>query len=354
MLSYLKRSVTAAAVAAGLLAVGSHVAHSADIQWKMATPWGGGAYLERDVKGFVDRVEALTEGRVKITVYPGGTLGSPLRVTDTVRTGVAQVGHNYMGYDWGNDTTTALFAGHPGDMTPEAYMLWMYKGGGLELWQEYRKEKFGVVSFPCSLLGTEIFLHSSKRVETLEDFRGLRIRTAGAWADLASRLGASTVVMPGGEVYSSLERGVIDAAEWGSPEINRPTGFQNIAQYVIVPGIHQPGGFHECQFNEKAWNRLSATDQELIRMAARLNVFESWMNSSHGDLAAFQELVDGPNEIVQLDNEFVERAIKETVKWEDEQAEKNAWFQKVLESQRAFRNSLRIWSQYRLPIGGVQ
>lgn len=151
------RTVKKMAIAiTGLMIASSSLAlkEAAAVDMKMASPWSGGPWLERDAKGFAKRVKDLTAGRVNITVFPGGTLYSPLKVTEAVRKGVVQVGHNYMPYDWGIDKTTVLFGGYAGGLTPEAYMLWMYKGGGFELWQKYREEKFGVVSFPCALLGT--------------------------------------------------------------------------------------------------------------------------------------------------------------------------------------------------------
>jgi TRAP-type mannitol/chloroaromatic compound transport system substrate-binding protein len=344
------------AVSVGLamgLASASAVAEAADKNWRMATPWSGGPWLERDAKLYADRVNQLTGGSIEIEVFPGGTLGGALRVTNTVKAGVAQISHNYINYDYGTDPTAALLAGHSSGLTPEEFMLWMYEGGGVELYEEFRRDVFDVVAFPCAILGTEIFLHSNKRVETLEDFQGLRLRTSGAWAELASRLGASTVVMAGGDIYSALERGVIDAAEWGSPEMNRPTGFQEVAQYVIIPGVHQSGGFLECQVNEKVWNDLSEEEQDLLRLAGKLTVFETWLASSFADLDAYQELVDGPNEIVHLDQAFIDTIYEETVKWEDEYAAENEWFARVLESQRSFKDAMSLWSEYRLPMGGI-
>lgn len=331
----------------------SGTAYGTEMEWKMTTPWGGGPWLERDAKLFADKVTELTDGRISITVFPGGTLYNPIKATEAVESGIAEVSHNWMAYDWGVDKTTALFAGYAGGMTPEGYMLWLYSGGGLELWEEYRKEKFGVVSFPCAIIGTEIFLHSRKKVESLEDFKGLKIRTSGAWAEIASRLGASTVVLPGAEVYSALERGVIDATEWGSPEINQPTGFKDIAQYVVVPGIHQPGGVLECQVNDKVWSELSDKDRELVKLAGKLTVYESWLKSSSADLNAFKELEDGPNEILTLNDDFVAKVHEVTKAWEDEQAANNAWFKKVLTSMRTFKAQLQSWEKYRLPIGSL-
>lgn len=337
----------------GVLA-GASSAWAADITWKMATPWGGGPWLERDAQNFADNVEKLTDGRISIEVYPGGTLSNPLKITDAVKHGVVEVSHNWMAYDWGRDKTTALFAGYPGSPTPEGYLMWLYSGGGLELWQDYREEKFGVVSFPCATISTEIFLHSNKKVESLEDFRGLKLRTSGAWSEIASRLGASTVVMPGAEVYTSLDRGVIDATEWGSPEINKPTGFSDIAKYVVVPGVHQPGGLLECQVNKKVWEGLSEKDQHAIATAAMLTTYESWNDSASADLEAFKEIKEGNNEIVNLDPQFINKVEEVTRAWEDEQAKKDEWFAKVLESLRTFKTKLQVWPEYRMPIGGTQ
>ena len=98
---------------------------------------------------------------------------------------------------------------------------------------------------------------------------------------------------------------------------------------------------------------LSAEQQELLRLAGKLSVFDSWLASSYADLEAYQELVDGPNEIVQLDQSFIDAIYEETRKWEDENAESNEWFARVLESQREFKASMTNWQQYRLPIGAM-
>lgn len=349
----LTNPIKVAIIAASVnLAAGSAMA--AELTWKMATPWGGGPWLERDAKGFAKNVEELTGGRITINVFPGGTLSNPLKVTEAVNRGVVEIGHNWMAYDWGRDRTTALFAGYAGSPTPEGYLMWLYEGGGLELWQEYRDEEFNVVSFPCAVIGTEIFLHSNKKVQTHEDFKGLKLRTSGAWAEIASDLGASTVVMPGAEVYTSLDRGVIDATEWGSPEINKPTGFVDIAKYIVVPGMHQPGGVLECEINKKVWAGLSKEDQQAIATAAKLSMYESWSAGANADLSAFKEMTEGDNEVVHLDREFMATIEEATTNWEDKQAEDNEWFARVLNSLRDFEGQLSVWPQYRFPIGGEQ
>lgn len=340
-----------ATFAATILSASLATSAIAENNWRMATPWSGGPWLERDAQSFANHVNTLSNGDFSLKVFPGGTLGSALKVTDTVQSGVAQVGHNYINYDYGMDPTTALLAGHSSGLTPEEFMLWMYQGGGAELYEQYRLEQFNVVAFPCSILGTEIFLHTNKPVRNLEDFKGLRIRTSGAWAEIASRLGASTVVMAGSEIYSALERGVIDAAEWGSPEMNKPTGFQEVAKYVVFPGIHQSGGVLECEVNKKAWGGLTEQQQNLLRQSAKLSVFDSWLASSYADLSASQELKNGKNELINLEPDFIKAILAETTLWEDNHAKENTWFAKVLTSQRAFKKTISNWPNYRLQIG---
>ena len=169
-------------------------------------------------------------------------------------------------------------------------------------------DQFGVASIPCGIFPTEIFLHSKKRIQTLEDFKGVKLRTAGAWAEIAGGLGASTVILPGAEVYPALERGVIDATEWSSPSVNVPSGFHKIAKYVIMPGVHQPGATQECVFNLDAWNRISEGDRELLKLAGKLGVLDSWARYAYKDIAALKEFDKAGNELVLLDDEFVSTA----------------------------------------------
>lgn len=347
------RKITRAALGAlcGVtLAFGAHTAKAQEV-WSMATAWGGGPFLEEDAKGFAKTVNMLTDGRITINVFPGGTLGKALKVTDTVKSNVAQAGHSWMAYDWGIDKTTVIFANMAGGLNPEELLIWLFQAGGAELWAEYREQEFGVVSIPCGIFPTEIFLHSKKRIETLEDFKGVKLRTAGAWAEIAGGLGASTVILPGAEVYPALERGVIDATEWSSPSVNLPSGFHKIAKYVIMPGVHQPAASQECAFNMDAWKRISERDRELIKLAGKLNAMDSWSRYAYNDIQALKEFKKFGNEIVKLDADFIKTANQAADKWADTQAGENEWFKKALEHRRAFQKDMMDWPKFRFPIG---
>ncbi len=345
----LTRRVTSIAAATLLAAAAALPSEgiAQEVKWKMATSRGGGPLMEIGAKAFAQRVELLTDGRVKIQVFPSGTLGKGLKVSETVRTGVAEVGHTWMGYDWGKDKTTVLFGGFAGSMDSERMLHWLYEAGGIEMWRQFRDQEFGVVSFPMFIRTAEAFLHSRKPVHTLDDLKGLKIRTAGAWLEISKTLGAAPVTMPGAEVYTSLERGVIDATEWGTLYENISPGFNKIAKYVIIPGVHQPVAPFEVLFNKDAWAKLSPRDQELIQLAAKIVTFESWTRIGHEDAKALAYYRDAGNEIIELDEAVQIQAKKIAIQWADQQAKDNKWFAKVFQNQREFEELWKDAARYR-------
>jgi TRAP-type mannitol/chloroaromatic compound transport system substrate-binding protein len=308
----------------------------AEEKLSMATSWSGGPLLEWAQK-FAERVNVMTDGEVLIEVFPAGTLGSPLKVTETVSNGVAEVGHSFMAYEYGSDKTTVLFSGRPGGLTAEVAQHWLSQGGGRELWREYRLETAEIIGLPCAYLPREAGMFSTKRIETLQDFDGLKLRTAGAWAEIAGGLGVSTVVIPSGEVYQALERGVVDAVEWSTLSLNRSTGFQNVAPYIILPGFHQSMVVAECSFNKKVWGRLSVRNRRMIEMAANLEAHRIYEWLGHHDALAYQSLNDAGVEFVTVDDEVLDKVDELVREWEDENAARlGGWFARVLELQREY------------------
>lgn len=322
-------------------------AQEAQHKWKMATSWGGGPLMEIGANAFADKIEFLTDGRIQVEVFPGGTLGSALKVSETVRQGVAQAGHTWMGYDWGQDKTTVVFGGFAGSMDSERMLHWLYEGGGVDLWRQFREEKFGVVSMPLFIRTAEAFLHSRKPVRSMDDLQGLKLRTAGAWLEISQSMGAAPVTMPGAEVYTALERGTIDATEWGTLYENISPGFHKIARYVILPGVHQPVAPFELVINKEAWLALSERDKRLVEEAAKLVTFESWTKIGDEDAKAIQFFRDQGNEIIFLDPEIQFAVKQQAIAWGKEQGKTNEWFRKAYESQLAYEGLWKDASRYR-------
>lgn len=327
-----------AAAAATLAATKAQAQGGPTYNWKMATGWAGGPLMDIGAKAFAERMDQFSGGRFKIQTFPGGALGNALKVPETVKNGVAECGHTWIGYDWGKDPTTVLFGGYAGSFDTERMLHWIYESGGLEMQRQFRDDTEGVYSTVLFIRTAEVFLHSRKPVKSLADLKGLKLRTAGAWLEMAKELGAAPVTTAGGDVYPMLERGAIDATEWGTLWENIPPGFYKVAKYLIYPGVHQPTAPFELVINKDAWNKLSPADKNLVETVAKLVTFESWLRIGQEDAKSLEVYKKAGNTIIELDPEVQFAARKIGLDWADRVAKENKypWFGKVLQSQKAF------------------
>ncbi|RIA47669.1 TRAP transporter substrate-binding protein DctP [Dichotomicrobium thermohalophilum] len=336
-----------AALSAGLALAGASASAQDTHSFKMATGWSGGPLMEIGAKAFAENVERMSDGRITIEVFPAGTLGPGLKVSETVNNGVAEMGHTWIGYDWGIDPTAVLFGGFAGSFDSERMLHWLYRGGGADMQAAWRMERFNLVSMPLFIRTSEVFLHSRKPVRTLEDLQGLKLRTAGAWLEISKSMGAAPVTMPGGDVYPALERGAIDATEWGTLWENISPGFHRVTKYVIIPGVHQPTAPFELVINNDAWNSLSESDQALIRDAAFKTTMDSWLTIGQEDAKALAFFREQGNEVIELDPEVQYEAREAGLAWAEEKAAENDWFKRVLESQKEFADLWKDSGRYR-------
>ena len=336
-----------ATIVATLLLFSSSVFAADKHKFKMATSWGGGPLMEIGAKAFAENVKRMSNGRIQIEVFPSGTLGPGLKVSETVKNGVADMGHTWIGYDWGKDKTAVLFGGYAGSSDTEKMLHWLYRAGGAELQREFRDQKFGLISMPLFVRTSEVFLHSRKPVKTLKDLQGLKLRTAGAWLEISKGMGASPVTMPGGEVYTALERGTIDATEWGTLYENKSPGFHKVTKYVIIPGVHQPTAPFELLINKKAWGKLSSEDKKLVEDAAFMTTMNSWLTIGDEDAKALEFFKSKGNEIIELAPEVQYEGREAGVKWAEGVAKENAYFKKILDHQLAYFELWKDSSKYR-------
>ncbi|BEI33029.1 TRAP transporter substrate-binding protein DctP [Polynucleobacter sp. HIN5] len=328
---------TGGAVAAAMSFPLTVQAQGATYNWKMATGWSGGPLMDLGAKAFAEKMEQFSGGRFKIQTFPGGALGNALKVPETVKNGVAELGHTWMGYDWGKDPTTVLFGGYAGSFDSERMLHWLYVAGGTEMQRKFREQTDDVISMPLFIRTAEAFLHSRKPVRTLNDLKGLKLRTAGAWLEMAKDLGAAPVTTAGGDVYPMLERGAIDATEWGTLYENIPMGFHKVAKYIIYPGVHQPTAPFELVINKAAWAKLSEADKKLVDMVAKLVTLESWLKVGQEDAKALDFYRKSGNTVIELSPEVQYAARKIGLDWATKTAKENKYpfFAPVFDSQQA-------------------
>jgi TRAP-type mannitol/chloroaromatic compound transport system substrate-binding protein len=335
---------------AGLLATASAQAQTGPTyNWKMATGWAGGPLMDIGAKAFAERMGQLSGGRFKIQTFPGGGLGNALKVPETVKNGLAECGHTWIGYDWGKDQTTALFGGYAGSFDAERMLHWLYEGGGVELQRQFREDSDGVISFPLFMRTAEVFVHSRKPVKTLADLKGLKLRTAGAWLEMSKDLGAAPVTTAGGDVFPMLERGAIDAVEWGTLWENVSSGFYKVARYLSYPGVHQPCAPFELVVNKGVWDKMPEADRKLVEVVAKLVTFESWAKIGVEDAKAFDFYKKNGVTMIELDEEVQFATRKIGVDWADKTAKdnKSKWFAKVHKSQQDFEAAWRDADDWR-------
>ncbi len=318
------------------------------IRWKMVMPWSKGLLFFDVAQHFADSVRLASAGRLDIKPFSAGELVPAMQSFDAVSQGAAQVGHDWPGYWKGKNEAFVAFASVPFGLDAEGYNIWLYEKGGLELMQEIYG-KFNLFVLPGGQMGQEMGLFSNKKATKMEDFKGMRLRTPGWFMDIMNSLGASVSPLPGGEVYLALERGVIDAAEFSSPAINYPMGFDEITKYVIQPGVHQPGIQCGLFFNKDAYNKLPEDLKWIIDICAKETQLWSynWINSLNAKaIRLFKKNV----EFVEMDEATRIEFRKTTKKYIDSVKAKYPDVKKVMDSQEAFTEDYADWRKAR---GGV-
>jgi len=318
------------------------------IRWKMVMPWSKGLLFYDIAVHFADSVRLASAGRLDIKPFSAGELVPAMQSFDAVSQGAAQVGHDWPGYWKGKDEAFVAFASVPFGLDAEGYNIWLYERGGLEMMQEIYG-KFNLFALPGGQCGQEMGLFSNIKATKMEDFKGMRLRTPGWFMDIMNNLGASVTPLPGGEVYLALERGVIDAAEFSSPAINYPMGFDEITKYVIEPGVHQPGIQCGLFFNQDAYNKLPEDLKWIIDICAKETQLWSynWINNLNAKaIRLFKKNV----EFVEMDEATRIEFRKTTKTYIDSLKAKYPDVKKVMDSQEAFTEDYADWRKVR---GGV-
>ena len=315
------------------------------IRWKMVMPWSKGLLFYDIAAHFCDSVRLASAGRLDIKPFSAGELVPAMETFDAVSQGTAQAGHDWPGYWKGKNEAFVAFASVPFGLDAEGYNIWLYEKGGAEMMAELYG-RFNLVAMPGGQTGQEMGLFSNKKATKMADFKGMRVRTPGWYMDIMNNLGASVSPLPGGEIYLALERGVIDAAEFSSPAINYPMGFDEITKYVIQPGVHQPGIQCALFFNKEAYDKLPEDLKWIIDLAAKETQAWSynWVNGLNAEaIRRFKEKV----EIVKMDKDTLIEFRKTTKQYLDALKEKYPDVKKVLDSQEAFLESFTDWRDAR-------
>ena len=248
-------------------------AGTVDIQktykWKLVTTWPKNyPGLGTAPENFAKKVEAMSGGRIQIKVFAAGQLVPAFEVFDAVSQGTAEVGHGAAYYWTGKSKATGFFTSVPFGLNAQEMNGWLHYGGGLELWRELYSP-FNLIPFAGGSTGVQMAGWFNREINSMEDIKGLKMRIPGLGGDVITRAGGVSVTMPGGELYTSMQTGVIDATEWVGPYNDLAFGFHQVAKYYYYPGWHEPGPVLELIVNKDAYATLPEDLQAIVEGAAR-------------------------------------------------------------------------------------
>jgi len=234
---------------------------------KLATSWPAHfPIMGTNVEKFAQRVKDVSGGSLEIKLYPKDTLVPALAVFDACSSGQIDAFHSGPYYWKGKNSAFSLYSGIPFGFTAEEINSWMLFGGGLELWREHYA-KYNLYPFMGGNTNIQMGGWFRKPIESLSDMQGLKMRIPGLGGEVFSKIGVNPILLPAGEIYTSLERGVIDATEWVGPALDIKMGFYKVAPYYYS-GWHEPGSILELTFNKNSWEKLSFEHKAMIEVAS--------------------------------------------------------------------------------------
>ncbi len=345
-----RRTLLTGAAAAGTLAF-PHVASAQQtFTWKMTSAYAKGAPFYMDGPGsatdLAKRIEAMSNGRMKIQVYGAGELIPALEGFDAVRAGTVEMNHANSYFWTGKVFAAQYFTAVPFGLNFQGMNGWLYDGGGIPLWHEVYAP-FGMVAFPCGNTGVQMTGWFKKELKSVADLKGLKMRIPGLAGKVFAALGVDVKLLPAGEIFPALERGVIDAAEFVGPYQDRRLGLQKAAKYYYTTGWHEPATVSELLINKAAWDKLPKDLQAIVENAsAACNVIsEGWCQKTNAE--AMEDLVKNQGVIARpLPDDIVARLREVTKEVIAESAAKDPITKKVNDSYFAFKAKYDAWAAY--------
>nr|WP_295832118.1 TRAP transporter substrate-binding protein [uncultured Azospirillum sp.] len=330
-------------VAASTLAAPAIAQTQPEIHWRLASSFPKSLDT---IYGAADtiaaRVAAATDGKFQIRPFAAGEIVPGLQVLDAVQNGTVECGHTASYYYVGKDPTFTFDATVPFGLNARQQNAWIYNGGGMPLLREFF-DGYGVVNFPAGNTGVQMGGWFRKEIKTVEDLKGLKFRIGGFAGQVLAKLGVVPQQIAGGDIYPSLEKGTIDAAEWIGPYDDEKLGFNKVAKYYYYPGWWEGGLNVSLLVNKQQWEQLPKQYKAVLEAAC----FEAnlTMNAKYDaeNPAALKRLVGGGAQLRPFPRDVMEACYKAATELYEETAKSNPKFAKIYEQWKKFRDDEYLW-----------
>jgi len=343
-----RRALIKNAGIAGVLAAGiAPVVHAqASIRWRMASSFPksldtlyGGAEV------FAKVVRTMSGGKFEISTHAGGELMPPLGVVDGVQQGSIEMAQTAPYYFIGKDESFTLGCAIPFGLNSRQLTAWMYEGNGLKLMREFYA-KYNIVNFPAGNTGAQMGGWFRKEIKSTKDLKGLKFRIGGFAGKIIERMGAVPQNLPGGEIYTALEKGTIDAAEWVGPYDDQKLGFYKVAPYYYYPGFWEGSAQVDFFINQKAWDALSAENKAIVEAASAQSHIDIQAKYDGRNPTALKQLVGVGTKLRPFPPDMMNEAFKHAMTIYEETSAKNEGFRKIYADLSKFRADQNLWFRF--------
>jgi len=316
------------------------------VMWKMVTTWPPHFPMLGEGADYMAKlVDEMSGGKFKISVYGGGELIPPMGVFDAVSQGTVEIGHGAAYYWSGKAPAAQFFAAVPFGFNAQSQNAWITSGGGLALWEEIYKP-FNLKPYLGGNTGVQMGGWFNKEINSVADLKGLKMRIPGLGGQVLAKAGGNAILVAGGEIYTNLERGVIDATEWVGPYHDLKLGLHKVAKYYYYPGWHEPGSSLEFMVNIGAYEKLSPEFKAILDTAIgkvngwMLCEFEAKNNDALNELVTKHkvELKKFPDDVLKTLKSYADQVL-------DELAAADPMSKKVYDSFKSFRSKIYEWNK---------
>ncbi|MCZ4303299.1 TRAP transporter substrate-binding protein [Zoogloeaceae bacterium G21618-S1] len=339
--SFLKK--TGVGLAAGAVAAPAIAQGLPEIQWRLASSFPKSLdtiYGAAEV--FQSRVAAATGGKFQIRVFAGGEIVPAFSVMDAVKDGTVECGHTASYYFFGKDPAFALDTAVPFGLNAREYNAWFMHGGGKELLREFFAT-YNIMNFPMGNTGAQMGGWFRKEIKSVKDLDGLKFRVGGFAGKVMSKLGTVPQQIPGGDIYPSLEKGTIDAAEWVGPYDDEKLGFQKVAQYYYYPGWWEGGPNLSLYINQDKWKALPEEYKNIIEAAAAEANVDMMAKYDAKNPDSLKRLVAGGAKLRPFPRDVMDACYKAALEVYAETNAAHPSFKKIYEAMIKFRDDQNLW-----------
>jgi len=306
---------------------------------KMQGAWGAKDIFNEMAQEYVTRVNDMAGGRLRIDYLVAGAVVKPFEVMDATSKGVLDACHSVPVYWYGKSKVASLFGSGPiNGMDAHQTMAWIYRGGGMQLYNELlAKLGLDVVGFFSMPMPTQPLGWFKKPIKSAAELKGLKYRTVGLAADLFQEMGAKVTQLPGGEIIPALERGVIDAFEFNNPTSDMRFGAQDVIKNYMMGSYHQAMEFFEININKKKWASLPKDLQAILQYSAEASNSANFWTAMENYSKDLQDLINKHKvNVIRTPRSIFQEQLKAWDTLTTRLSKEDAFFAKVVESQRAF------------------